>query len=654
MSAFLFSRSFQECEEDVQHCYETSGANVVVNVEPRSTKTRGSSMVKLKSIVGYKWKQKNYPGHLIALHKDGKVVAYSFCVEGRGLIRVIHVEGSKRVLIKGYTDGFLDIQFSDSKDYILAAIDKSNLFIFKLQLSDDAEVMHQLVMKIISNPEERSSICDKISWCPYIPEFENNDDGISKSSIVWVRGNRFECYSVTDIVKNYSMGGEHKLEDLAEGIVKSYEDDRDLISHVCFSPDGTTLALSTNDGFIKFYQIYFHVIISRCLFNWNPQNGKKISSFFFLDDFTQKTGSLFWKYVVILFEDNSEVGVYDCDDWKILQSVKFKSTIGESLEFKSEIDRTSSYLILSDMTNRQMYVLQILKENPLGTLQNGDNKQQNGNDSSGKTISRVFVSSIAEFNLASSILSFVISNASVKRNKCPFSDNFLMDEMEEFDEDNNSVFCVALKLYLVIPEGVQECHILYQPALGDSAETLPESPIVSEVKTDVPPPSAQKSHISLLTPEAFSSPIEKQSANASLNSSQSGIVKQEVLTALMMLASKTPQAANNSLENIVNIPNCNMIESEKIVQQKLASESIAIMKSCAASGGSSPSREVRDILLQADSVNEDYYPGEDSEDDKEIAPEKTKEVLNALNSIDVDFKNIVDEDDEDDEDVRKT
>lgn len=607
-------------------------------------------MVKLKSIVGYKWKQKNYPGHLIALHKDGKVVAYSFGVDGKGLIRVIHIEGNKRVLIKGYSDGFLDLQFSDSKDYNLAAIDKTSLYVFKLPVTDESELTHQLVLKVSNPLEDHSPICDKISWCPYIPEFENNDDGISTSLIVWVRGNRFECYSVKNIVDSYSTG-EHQFADISEGIVKSYEDDRHMITHVCFSPDGTTLALSTSDGFLKFYQIYFHETVSRCLFNWNPQKGKKITSFFFLDDFTQKSGTLFWKYVVILFEDNSEIGVYDCDDWKLLQSVKFKSTIGESLEFKTEIDRTSSYLILSDMTNRQMYVLQILKENALGNLQNGENKQQNGNDASDKTIARVFVSSIAEFNLASSILSYVISNASVKRNKCPFSDNFLIDEVEEFDEDNNSVFCVALKLYLVIPEGVQECHILYQPALGETAETLPESPIVSEVKTDVPPPSAPKSQISLLTPEAFSSPIEKQSANTSLNTSQSGIVKQEVLTALMMLAANTPQAATNIHDNIVNITNCNMIESEKIVQQKAATENIAIMKSCAASGGSSPSREVRDILLQADSVNEDYYPGEDSEDDKEIAPEQTKEVLNALNSIDVDFKKFVDEDDEDDEDV---
>lgn len=49
-----------------------------VNVEVLAKNhSHGSSMVKLKNIVDYKWEEKNYPGHLIASHKDGKVIAYS-------------------------------------------------------------------------------------------------------------------------------------------------------------------------------------------------------------------------------------------------------------------------------------------------------------------------------------------------------------------------------------------------------------------------------------------------------------------------------------------------------------------------------------------------------------------------------------------------
>lgn len=40
--------------------------------------TRGSSKVKLKNIVDYKWERKYYyPGHLVAVHRDGKHLAYA-------------------------------------------------------------------------------------------------------------------------------------------------------------------------------------------------------------------------------------------------------------------------------------------------------------------------------------------------------------------------------------------------------------------------------------------------------------------------------------------------------------------------------------------------------------------------------------------------
>lgn len=38
---------------------------------------RGSSKIKLKNIVDYKWEVKNYAGRLIAVHFDGKYVAYA-------------------------------------------------------------------------------------------------------------------------------------------------------------------------------------------------------------------------------------------------------------------------------------------------------------------------------------------------------------------------------------------------------------------------------------------------------------------------------------------------------------------------------------------------------------------------------------------------
>lgn len=575
------------------------------------------------------------------------------------MVRLIHFGVNKRALIKGMTKEVLDLQFADySKEIIIACIEESALHVHRLDVVDGGDALNCVQLLKIENPiPDHVPVMDKVSWCPYVPEDNEEVDEFSVMLLVWVRGNKFECYSVKAILDTYKEGT-HQAANITEGLVRSHDDDRGLITNATYSPDGTTLAISTVDGFVKFYQIYLHESTPRCLHStWSPHDGAAVTSFFFLDNHTQpNAGSTFWKYAVTLAENNTEIKVYKCDAWKELQSIKFKSSTGQPLAFKAEIDRTSSYLILSDMSNRQMYVLQILKEN---ALSNGSEDHHNGDDGASGGIARVFVKSIAEFHLSSHILSYGISNASIRRYKCALSDNYLIDELEDYDEENNSLFCVVLRLFIILPESVQECHILYQPAIQESAEILNTevkdlkaiAPLlnVSNVSTAsvdskindlaLKTPPQKTSQINLLTPDSFSSPIEKPKD-----------VSQEVMSTIFMLA-KTNQVspASKPIESVLNLTNCSLLEEEKIFQQKLAAEPIAIQaKSGAASGGSSPSREVRDILLKADSVNEDYYPGEDS-DDLEIEEEQSKEVLDALNALDVDFKNI--DDDDDDEEV---
>lgn len=672
--------------DDTQHCYETNGANVTVQVQPRSSSsTHGSSMVKLKNIIGYKWEAKNYAGHLVAIHKDGKIVAYSINVNGQGMVRLIHFGmGNKRALVKGLSKEVLDLQFANySKEIIIGCIEETALHVYKLQINEAEESISCVIMLKVENPlADHVPHLDKISFCPYVPEENNDEDEFSVQLLVWVRGNKFECYSVKTILDTYGPGIK-KVDSIKEGLVKSYEEDRALITSVTFSPDGTTLAIGTEDGFIRFYQIYFHETTPRCLHTWDPHESAAISNFFFLDNHTQPiAGNTLWKYVVTLSNNNTEIKISSCDSWKTLQTIQFKSANGLPLSFKAEIDRTSSYLILSDMTNRQLYVLQILKENALS--QNGDEHSSNGSEVAQASpivnsggISRVFVKSIAEFHLSSTILSYGISNASIRRYKCALSENYLIDELEDYDEENSSLYCVVLKLFMIFPESVQECHILYQTALNQSAEILntevtstelEKSPVLSllnvnssatdlinknELALRTPPKTSQ---INLLTPDSFSSPIEKPKE-----------VSQEVLSTIFMLAKNNQAspaiAANKSHENILNLANCALIEEEKILQQKIAqAEAAAVVAPIiiqplplkSASGGSSPSREVREIMLQADSNTEEYYPHDEDDDDVDIdEPEiEDKEVLSALNALDVThFKNI-DDDDEDDDEVR--
>lgn len=67
-------------KDEKQHCLDIGGRNATV-IGGSGKHDHGSSRVKLKNIVDYKWEQKNYPGRLIACHNEGKLIAYAITGE---------------------------------------------------------------------------------------------------------------------------------------------------------------------------------------------------------------------------------------------------------------------------------------------------------------------------------------------------------------------------------------------------------------------------------------------------------------------------------------------------------------------------------------------------------------------------------------------
>lgn len=64
--------------DEKKFCYETNQhPNVMVVGSTIGKHDHGSSKVKLKSIVDYKWDLRHYPGRLITVHIDGKHIAYA-------------------------------------------------------------------------------------------------------------------------------------------------------------------------------------------------------------------------------------------------------------------------------------------------------------------------------------------------------------------------------------------------------------------------------------------------------------------------------------------------------------------------------------------------------------------------------------------------
>lgn len=491
------------------------------------------------------------------------------------MIRVAHYGLNIRSLIKGMSKEVLDLEFAYiTPEIVIGIIEESALHIYKLEIQDNTMSCTQLLK--IENPlTDYVPKLDKIAWCPYVPESSDDKDEHSGQLLVWVRGKKFECYSIKTIVDTYKIGT-HSASTIKEGLIKYY-DGTSTITSARFSPDGTALATSDEEGYINFYQIYFHESSPRCLHKWKPHNGRPISSFFFLDNHTQPIpGNTLWKYAVTFADNNTEMKISSCENWTTTQTITFKSPTGIPLLFKTEIDKTSSYLLLSDRLNRQIYVLNIKKE----ILES--EKAINGNgacDEDAEVPTKVFVNTIACFNLSSPILSYGVSCASYKKFKSALNDNFLIDELEDYEDEGNAVNCIQLDLYMVQPKSVQQCIIRYQPALNRAAEIVgsenscssssaesqisdgKKTPIlnistskVAELNSSFIKTSPQKPvhQLNLLTPDSFRSPIEKKPDN-------NDIVSQEVRSAIAMLATVTkaasPQAIipQKPLENVLNL-----------------------------------------------------------------------------------------------------
>lgn len=188
-----------------------------------------------------------------------------------------------------------------------------------------------------------------------------------------------------------------------------------------------------------------------------------------------------WKHAITTSDNNTELKVWCCSTWKCTQTIVFKPSphSASELTLKAEIDRTSSYIVLSDIKNRGLYVLQIIKDsdqddNDLKLKKRiaipSTDCEMSSNDSDYSKTALAYIKSVSEFPLSSPILSFGIVDACVRKYKCAFNDSYLIEELDDYDEDNHSLVCVVIHMFIVQPKSVQECHVLYQPTVATATE----------------------------------------------------------------------------------------------------------------------------------------------------------------------------------------
>lgn len=121
------------------------------------------------------------------------------------MVRVFNSVNNNRELIKGMSNEVLDLQFAHMKSIILlGCIEQTALHVHKIEDTPE-KVQCTLMVKIEDPIAGHVPLYDKIKWCPFVPEGEDEVDEYVGQQLVWFRGNVYQCYSIKTVVDAYGV-----------------------------------------------------------------------------------------------------------------------------------------------------------------------------------------------------------------------------------------------------------------------------------------------------------------------------------------------------------------------------------------------------------------------------------------------------------------
>lgn len=137
----------------------------------------------------------NFPDAVVG-GKDGKI---------EGMVRVVTPANGHRALIRGKTSEVLDLQFAHMRSQVvLASIELTALHVHKIETVQDNIICTEM-LKIDDPLTGYSPKFDRVHWCPYVPDNENEPETDVAKLLVWTRGEKLQCYNVETVVENYGV-----------------------------------------------------------------------------------------------------------------------------------------------------------------------------------------------------------------------------------------------------------------------------------------------------------------------------------------------------------------------------------------------------------------------------------------------------------------
>jgi len=569
----------------------------------------------------------------------------------------------------------------------LAVVDSAGtLFVFNVWFdSSTTSLQTALVLEIKGSKAPGAQGIHRVIWCPFLPDededVEDEEDDSNSRLLVHINGCVADMWNVDTVLAKHggALNGPFEADQITEGQLR-ITDHTEPISDASFSPDGTALATASLDGQVKFFQVYMFGTKEspRCLHHWQPHDGKPVSSLFFLDNHRDYNPDVqFWKFAVTGAEHNSEIKVWSCESWDCIQTIRFdpSPSSAQPSMFKAALDLSARYLLLSNIHQKIVYVLQLQP----------DKEEVEAKKEDPEKPANVTVVSVSEFSTPTPFISLSISEAGKQQDllvsrkgrrkradtedtngdtidSSSDSEGDSADSCDSDDGGQSEPDSTSIKFLLVNPKSLQECKISYRDAHDlsvskagqtngikreiveeDEAEKDAESPVSTDtdnvvvrmvpselmpnIKNEPEDVEADKTlplelseaakKITLMSPEVFVTTGGNKSA-AGGKTGVKGHIKTEV-------KSEPPSAPIDQLDDESVV----VIKTEPGASQSAAgidvkpSKGQLLISSILASGGSSPSREVQNILAEQEEhggmLNDVVITEEtDDDDDEEV------------------------------------
>ncbi|CAN7939103.1 unnamed protein product [Ixodes hexagonus] len=467
-----------ENEEDVS--VDVYGQEVSVIVSPTHDSASSSSRVKIKNIVDYGWELKYNLGKHVCVHISGTYLAYAIraATSPSGAVRVLNHKTGERTLVKGLRGLVQDMGFAWLSSRILLAIVDEYGTLYVYEIDDEAGSLTPTLLLQVERPANaKPSEYRRVVWCSYVPDgsFRAGDADEDASKLLVVTNlEEAEVWNVGTVVREYGCGI-LTPDKVTVGLQRLLEHTMP-ITDVAFSPDGTALATASSDGEVGFFQVYtqeadmiprqvpFKGALKRCLHRWVPHKQKPISCLFFLDNVKScSPETQFWRFALTGADHNTELKLWSCMTWACLQTIRFlvaPDDPGQLPAFKAEIDPSASYLVLSDIHRKVVYVAQL---------------QQDEQYKEGRLVS------LAQFPVILPVLSFTV----VEAVRCRFKPSTDTEHVDRLDAEHQAADGeeevrgsekrhegTLVRLFWMNTKSLQACHIVYPTAIASSTTSI--------------------------------------------------------------------------------------------------------------------------------------------------------------------------------------